>query len=97
MLRRSAILLSKQPNRTIVRDPRKMRVPSSVQTPDHLPAEAEEQQHQHHLQHQQRQPLPFEPNQQNQQAVGSSLASYVLAGAGMTIGFSIVGAIFGGF
>jgi hypothetical protein len=41
--------------------------------------------------------LAFEPSAENQQSVGSSLGSYMLAGAGMAIGFSIVGAIFGGF
>jgi hypothetical protein len=89
------VLLSKT-SRTIVRDPRKARVPS-VRTPD-VPAEMGQQSQQFDLQQQQqRQGLPFEPTQQNQQSVGSSLASYGLAGAGMAIGFSIVGALFGGF
>lgn len=84
------MLLAKT-GRTIVRDPRKTRVPS-LRTHE-VPAEVE-----HNSQvGLQRQGLPFEPNRQNQQAVGSSLASYVLAGAGMSIGFAIVGAIFGGF
>lgn len=77
--------LSKQGQRTIVRDPRKKRVPAIV--PPSSPAE---------IQDTSRQPLAFEPTSQNQQSVGSTLGSYMLAGAGMAIGFSIVGAVFGG-
>lgn len=85
MLRRSLVLLSK-PRRTIVRDPRKRRIPS---IPHHAPAEID--------QTQERRPLSFEPSSENQSAVGSSLGSFALAGAGMALGFSIVGAVFGGF
>ena len=89
MIHRTAMQLSKKAGRTIVRDPRKRRVPS-VQ--NNVPREVEESQ-----QIPQRQPMAFEPSTDNQRAVGSTLGSYMLAGAGMAIGFSIVGAIFGGF
>lgn len=42
-------------------------------------------------------PLPFQPSHQNQQSVGSTLASYALAGAGVAMGVTFVSAIFGGF
>jgi len=90
MIRRSAVVLSKA-GRTVVRDPRKQRLPS-VRERD-VPTEQSSQPVQFL---QTKQNLPFEPTQQNQQSVGSSLASYMLAGAGMAIGFTIVGAIFGG-
>mmetsp|Transcript_12144 Transcript_12144/g.29312 ORF Transcript_12144/g.29312 Transcript_12144/m.29312 type:complete len:123 (+) Transcript_12144:90-458(+) len=40
--------------------------------------------------------LPFSPTNQQQESVGSSLLSYMLAGAGVALGFTVVGAIFGG-
>lgn len=89
MLHRTLVRLSKKAGRTIVRDPRAKRMPAV--RPDVLP-EAQESQRAPH-----RQPMAFEPSQENRQAVGSSLGSYMLAGAGMAIGFSIVGAVFGGF
>jgi hypothetical protein len=89
MFRRSVAVLSKQAERTIVRDPRKQKVPAvraeqstGIQPTETIP---------------QRQPMAFEPSPENQQSLGSSLASYALAGAGMAIGFTIVGAVFGGF
>lgn len=94
MFHRTTILLSKT-GRKIVRDPRKKGVPS-VRSPQ-VPAEMQNQDIYTPATQAQRQPLAFEPSSQNQQAVGSSLGSYMLAGAGMAIGFSIVGAIFGGF
>ena len=89
MFRRSAAVLSKQAERTIVRDPRKQRVPA-VRAEESTGIQPTETTHQ-------QQPMAFEPSPQDQQSVGSSLASYALAGAGMAIGFTIVGAIFGGF
>jgi hypothetical protein len=84
--------MSKQAERTIVRDPRKKRVPAvRAETTTRSPAEIQP------TNQTPRQMLPFEPNPQNVQAVGSSIVSYMLAGAGMAVGFSIVGAIFGGF
>lgn len=40
---------------------------------------------------------PFAPSQENQQSIGSTFVSYALAGAGMTLGFVLVGAVLGGF
>ena len=88
MYRRSFVLLSKEvEKRTIVRDPRKRAVPA-VQAGE--PTEVQPQQPPA------RNPMPFEPTQQNQQSVGSTLGSYAIMGAGVAIGFAIVGAIFGG-
>ena len=93
MIRRSLALLSKaSKGRTVVRDPRKAKARKSAlvaqhpssDAPDHLPAE-----------HQQS--LPFQPSDQNQQSVGSTLVSYSLAGAGVAMGVTLVGALFGGF
>ena len=86
MLRRSLVVLAKQgETRTVVRDPRKRAVP--VIRADQS-TEIQQQQST-------RPPMPFEPTQQNQQAVGSSLGSYVLMGAGVAVGFAIVGALLG--
>ena len=77
-----------RPRRTIVRDPRKRKSMPAVVPQDNnksLPS------------NKQPPPLPFEPSQQNQTSVGSSMASYMLAGAGVAMGFTLVGAIFGGF
>jgi hypothetical protein len=89
MFRRSVAVLSKNAKRTIVRDPRKQKVPA-IRAEESRGIQPTETTHQ-------RQPMAFEPSPQNQQSVGSSLASYALAGAGMAIGFTIVGAVFGGF
>ena len=88
MLRRSIIALSKQSGRTVVRDPRKKRVPAVIQQQESTPDVQQGQPL--------GRPLPFQPTQQNQQAVGSTLGSYVLMGAGVALGFSLIGAIFGG-
>jgi hypothetical protein len=90
MYRRSLIALSKQTGRTIVRDPRKKskRVPavrpedpSQVeQVPPPLPMQ---------------QPLPFQPSNQNQESLGSTMASYALAGVGVTLGFTLVRVLIG--
>jgi hypothetical protein len=90
MYRRSLIALSKQTGRTIVRDPRKKskRVPavrpedpSQVeQVPPPLPMQ---------------QPLPFQPSNQDQESLGSTMASYALAGVGVTLGFTLVRVLIG--
>jgi hypothetical protein len=41
--------------------------------------------------------LPFQPSHQNQESIGSSLASYGLAGVGVAMGVTFVSALFGGF
>jgi hypothetical protein len=87
MLRRSLVVLAKQAEkRTIVRDPRKRAVPAI--RADELPEVQQQQQNTRPL-------MPFEPTQENQHSIGSSLGSYVLMGAGVAVGFAIVGAPFG--
>jgi hypothetical protein len=89
MIRRSVAVLAKDSQRTIVRDPRAKRLPAVrlEQKGDQTPANTPDE----------RPFLPFQPSRQNQETVGSSLGSYMLAGAGVAIGFSIVGAVLGGF
>jgi hypothetical protein len=76
-------------SRTIVRDPRKKSLPA-VRRADLTP-QAQQPPPVHPM------PLPFQPNQHLQQSVGSSFGSMVLTGAGVSLGFILVGAIFGGF
>lgn len=91
MFRRSLIVLSKEAEkRTIVRDPRKQKRTLPAVKAEAEPSELEPQQPQ-----QARHPLPFEPSPQNQQSVGSTLGSYMLMGAGVAVGFALVGALFG--
>jgi hypothetical protein len=87
MYRRSLIALSKQTGRTIVRDPRKKikRVPA-IRPED--PSQVEQVPPPLPMQ-------PFEPSNQNQESVGSTMASYVLAGIGVTLGFTLVRVIIG--
>ena len=91
MILRTRVLLSKaSKGRTVVRDPRKAKARrTALVAPksDHLPVEQQQQQP----------PMPFQPSPQNQQSVGSTLASYSLAGAGVAMGVTLVGALFGGF
>jgi len=92
-------------HRTVVRDPRKAkkvsarRTVAAAQDQNHnLPVENNNNDNWQVQQQQQRLPsLPFEPNTQNQQSVGSTLASYALSGVGVAMGFTLVGALFGGF
>ena len=87
MIRRSGMILNKAKaagGRTIVRDPRKKSVPAvRANNNDDLPME---QQYQPPLSP----PLPMQPQQ-------PGLGSYVMMGAGMSLGFALVGALFGGF
>lgn len=88
MIRRTAIILNKTKaagGRTIVRDPRKKSVAATAVrvNNDDLPME---QQYQSPLPP----PLPMQPQQ-------PGLGSYVMMGAGMSLGFALVGALFGGF
>ena len=93
MLRRSVVALTKpavqQTGRTIIRDPRKQRAAKEAaakavvnQPPPPPPAPRLTDAG----------PLPN--LNQNQQPMG--LGSYVLAGAGLALGFAFVGALFGG-
>jgi len=87
MICRTAIILNKTKaagGRTIVRDPRKKSVAAAVRANnDDLPME---QQYHSPLPP----PLPMQPQQ-------PGLGSYVMMGAGMSLGFALVGALFGGF
>ncbi|CAJ1907640.1 unnamed protein product [Cylindrotheca closterium] len=94
MFRKSLVVLSKNKPRTIVRDPRKKRLPAEVSHHRALTAQQQQEQQQ---QIQERQQMAFEPSRQNQQSIGSTMGSYALAGFGMSIGFALVGALFGGF
>jgi hypothetical protein len=90
MYRRSLVALSKQTGRTIVRDPRKKSTrlpavhPEDPSQLEHVPPPLP-----------MRQPLPFEPSNQNQESLGSSMASYALMGAGMALGMTLVRVIIG--
>lgn len=95
MLRRSLVALSKpavQTGRTIVRDPRKAK--QSKQSA--VAATSNQSHHQHQSQQYQSapKPLPFAPSEQNQQSMG--IGSYFIAGVGVALGFTLVGALFGG-
>mmetsp|Transcript_14629 Transcript_14629/g.27419 ORF Transcript_14629/g.27419 Transcript_14629/m.27419 type:complete len:153 (-) Transcript_14629:379-837(-) len=97
MLQRTRVLLSKATKRTVVRDPRKIKVPSSAASSTALQETYQQQEHLPSQHHQPQTPsLPFEPSPQNQQSIGSSMASYALAGVGVALGFTFVGLLFGG-
>lgn len=89
MYRRSLPILTKA-GRTIVRDPRKKikRVPAVV--PED-PTEIEPVQ----PPLPQRMPLPFQPSSQDQQSIGSSMASYAMAGVGVALGVTLVRVVIG--
>ena len=95
MLCRSLIRLSastKNTARTIVRDPRKKKSnPSSAA----LQLNRELNQVDNELNKPVTPPIPFAPSQENQDGVGSTLGSYVLAGVGVTMGFTLVKIILG--
>ena len=89
MIRHTVLAMSqKAPKRTIVRDPRKAKKLTNTSSLIRSPESTGE----HNLTNN---PLPFTPSEQNQQSVGSSLASYALMGGGVAFGFAIVGAVFG--
>lgn len=91
MFRQSCIRLAKQgTSRTVVRDPRKNKAAISAVV------KTQEEEIASSLQNQTQMNQPaFAPSEQNQQSVGSALGTYALAGAGMSLGFILVGAIFG--
>ncbi len=90
MFRPSYITALSSKGRTIIRDPRKQKIIRSA-----LVAKQEEGAANEVQLHQQPKPppLPFEPSTQNQQSLG--LGSYMLAGVGVAIGVTLVGAILG--
>jgi hypothetical protein len=98
MLRRSLIRLSststKKGRRTVVRDPRKKKAAlasAQVQRWEDKPTDDQLQTHSTPP------PLPpaFAPSESNQAGVGSTLGSYMLAGVGVTMGFTLVKVVFG--
>ena len=90
MFRPSYITALSSKGRTIIRDPRKQKIIRSA-----LVAKQEERAANEVQLHQQPKlpSLPFEPSTQNQQSIG--LGSYMLAGVGVAIGVTLVGAILG--
>mmetsp|Transcript_22060 Transcript_22060/g.45985 ORF Transcript_22060/g.45985 Transcript_22060/m.45985 type:complete len:101 (-) Transcript_22060:207-509(-) len=99
MFRRSACRLAKA-GRTIVRDPRKKSLPAAVAG---SPPAAEgnnsdlthTRQQQPPVVQQPPPPLPFEPSQQNQESLGSSMVSYAMAGVGVALGVTLVRVVLG--
>lgn len=89
-----ALQLSKEMKRTVVRDPRKNRAALSQ-----IKIREEEEASQvpaHHQQHNSIQNTnPMAPPQQGQQSFASTMGSYVLYGAGITLGFTLVRLIVG--
>jgi len=93
MFRQSAIRLSSK-GRTMIRDPRKTKK-LHEQRQSAVVASKEEHQPQIHQQQSVSRPrMAFEPSTENQQSLG--LGSYMLAGVGIGMGVTLVGAIFGG-
>ena len=94
MFRQSAIRLSSK-GRTIIRDPRKTK---KLHEQRQSAVVASKEEHQPQIIHQQqsdiRPRMAFEPSTENQQSLG--LGSYMLAGVGVAMGVTLVGALFGG-
>ena len=79
--------------RTIIRDPRKTKK-LHEQRQSAVVASKEHQPQIHQQQSDIRPRMAFEPSTENQQSLG--LGSYMLAGVGVVMGVTFVGAIFGG-
>jgi uncharacterized protein GlcG (DUF336 family) len=100
MIRRTLVILSTKASRTIIRDPRKakeLREKAKEKARTAVAVQKENtslQQQTPQQQQQQQTPMAFEPSAQNQESLG--IGSYMLAGAGMALGFTLVGALFGG-
>mmetsp|Transcript_29806 Transcript_29806/g.32988 ORF Transcript_29806/g.32988 Transcript_29806/m.32988 type:complete len:89 (-) Transcript_29806:27-293(-) len=87
MFRRSLIKMSKTTGRTAIRDPRKKKRTTSALVQgsndnDNLPAADDN--------NKALPPLPLQPQE-------AGLGSYMIMGAGVSMGFALVGAIFGSF
>ncbi|KAL7518794.1 hypothetical protein ACHAWX_003599 [Stephanocyclus meneghinianus] len=100
MIRRSLGVMSNKGSRIIIRDPRKTKqareqARSAVAVQDNYNyTMQQQQQQQQQQQYGVSQPrMAFEPSAQNHQSLG--IGSYMLAGAGVALGFTIVGVIFG--
>ena len=83
MYRRSLVVLSK---RTVVRDPRKTATKNKLAPIQQAADEVA-------MTRPQQTPLPITPQQP--QSVGGTLGFYMLAGAGVSVGFALVGALLG--
>lgn len=87
-----ALQLSKQVKRTIVRDPRKNKAAlSQIKVREDETSHLQQQQQHQFLQN----TNPMAPPQQGQQSFGSTMGSYVLYGAGITLGFTLVRLVVG--
>mmetsp|Transcript_31721 Transcript_31721/g.66724 ORF Transcript_31721/g.66724 Transcript_31721/m.66724 type:complete len:110 (-) Transcript_31721:426-755(-) len=106
MFRRPLIAMSNKASRTIIRDPRKTKravvvanmkkKASSTNNNDSHSLEVQ-QPPSHNVGHAGQLPRLFEPSSasQNQPSLGQSLGSYMLAGVGVAMGVTLVGALFG--
>ena len=91
-----AVQLSKQMKRTVVRDPRKNRAALSQIKIREEEEASQVPVHHHQQQHNSIQNTnPMAPPQQGQQSFASTMGSYVLYGAGITLGFTLVRLIVG--
>jgi hypothetical protein len=104
MFRRSLIVLAKRTDRVIVRDPRIAKQRKATALIESSASEIQQQHHEHTAVVPSQQPaspsapptaLPFEPSAQNQQSVGSTIGSYVLAGFGVGLGMILVRVVLG--
>ena len=82
-------LFTSTPKRKIVRDPRRGSKNQNTALAKIADTEAS-------LNRSSPQPLPWDPRALPPSSIGSSLGSYMLAGAGMALGFTLVGLVLGG-
>mmetsp|Transcript_5261 Transcript_5261/g.5620 ORF Transcript_5261/g.5620 Transcript_5261/m.5620 type:complete len:120 (+) Transcript_5261:148-507(+) len=91
----------KKDSRTIVvPQQQQQQPPPSNYTTTHLPIETQQQQHQRAVDQYQHQLPAIGSNLYNQQSTsgrGSVLLTYALLGVGVSMGVTLVGALFGGF
>ena len=97
MFRRSLVRLAKESkSRTIVRDPRKVATKIKSSQPLAVVPDNSNTEVQQYSQQQTQQPLPFVAPPEHHQSFASSLGSYAVLGAGVTMGFMLVRVILGG-
>jgi hypothetical protein len=103
MFRRSLGVLSKRTDRAIVRDPRVAKQRKATALVESSASGVQQHQEPSSVVPSQ-QPaspsappttLPFQPSTQNQQSVGSTIGSYVLAGFGVGLGMILVRVVLG--
>ncbi len=94
MFRRPFTAMANKASRTIIRDPRKAKRIQKAAVVAAREKEDDSLQAHQPPQHEISQPrMSFEPSPENQQSLG--LGSYMLAGVGVAMGVTLVGAIFG--